>query len=769
MPWYARPAWYLDALLFWALFTGGTLFMIWLLTNSTQKILKDRMVNYVTSSTRLIGSALDAFGDLRGGGPDALAKVEDFLRSILQENPDVSGIWVVARNGAEISEIVAVRSPSTQESITEANGQDLQILLGRASALKRPVLEGWPFLESTEFVREGRGSLGRQDAYLSALALPRGEGSLFLVCQFDSELMGSEFVFLNDSRLRSVLLAVIVGTLLGLLVRRRTMQREEAIDEKLAILNSLTLRDSILGSVASAADRFLTSDSVQEPLQELVGRIGRSLEVEDVMVVDPKGVEITKTGGDMVGFWATLEERWEVLSPGWTGRTALNLQTDVLRGESERLMRRLELAGLVVFPVVSGKEILGYLVLADSRKALVFESGVEDTLRIVADLIGAALVRERNERQFREINKEQALGRMAGGVAHEFNNLLHIISGNLHEAVRAGLPAGEQRQRLSRVAEAARRGTRIVAQLLRATRQSEPDLKRVDLNSVVERTAGLSRSTFPKNIELRLELAKNLPSTALDEDQISQVVLNILLNARDAMPEGGEILVTTGVTSAKGDMPGTGYYVFCRIDDDGPGIESLVKEHIFDPFFTTKPPGKGTGLGLSTSRGIVEQHGGTIEASRSPSGGARLTFYLPVVESDFSVISSRLRETPLEGNGQLVLVADDEPLCLELIREILTDNGFLVVACSDGESLLREAERLGARVAFVVTDWTMPGPSGLDLVKRLRKLLPEARIVVVSGFVISTDEIREIDAVVQKPFGGADLAVAMKGSELVEG
>lgn len=744
VPWFARPTWYLDALLFWALFTGGTLFMIWLLTANTQEILRRRLESYVGATTRMAAGVVDA--SRKGSDwPTAFRQATGFLNSILDENPEMKAIWLVSRSGEETIGL----GPMGMSPLNGIEKERLTLMLLRAARSGKPVLEGWDFASGSTVVRSRAGE--GETPQLSAIRLGEVDSGFFLVCAFDPALVREEFVLLNESRVRTIVLAVLVGTLLGLLVRRRTIQREEAVDAKLAALDSLQRRDQILGSVAAAADRFLTTEAMEEPQAELTRRIQEALEVDKVWV---------EVAGIRPDAGTRIVEVAEQIDPSWNRRTALFLDRDTLPETDRGRLGGTGWRGLVLFPIVSGQEVLGHLVVADRQKPIRLEPGVEDTLRIVADLIGAAMVRHRNERHLREVNKEQALGRMAGGVAHEFNNLLHIISGNLQGAGRADVDEREQQRRLSRVAEAARRGTRIVAQLLRATRQSEPNLVVTDLNSVVERTLTLMTSSLPPNIQVETVIAKKLPITALDEDQISQVIVNLILNARDAVGENGRIRVETGLLP---QQPGeVSRRIFCRVEDNGPGIAPEVMDHLFDPFFTTKPPGQGTGLGLFTCRGIVEQHGGEIEADRSPLGGARLTFRLPVLSAE-DPSTPTATESPRKGTGrgQLALVADDEPMCLDLVEELLREEGFEVCRCRDGEHLLAEAERLGSHVALVVTDWTMPGPTGPELVVRLRRLVPEARIIVASGFLLSTEEVEGIDAVLQKPFGAADLGVAL--------
>jgi signal transduction histidine kinase/ActR/RegA family two-component response regulator len=444
-------------------------------------------------------------------------------------------------------------------------------------------------------------------------------------------------------------------------------------------------------------------------------------------------------------------------SPRWqkTWRDLLQGNYVVLREGSE------ELEGLegyvVLFPFLSKRQLAGFVALHGNKAATVPENGVLDCLRLAADLIQSALEKQENEKRLLQSNKMLALGRMAGGVAHEFNNLLHIISGNLRRLVR-DREATPEKTTMEKILHASDRGARIVQQLLSATRQALPTFSATSLNALVETTLLLGQSAFHKNIELRTHFNPSLPPLSLDEGQIQQVLLNLLINAEYAIREKGIITVTTGLTPAQ---PGRKTaYAFCEVRDSGEGIPREAQQHMFDPFFTTKPPGSGTGLGLPTSRGILESHGGRLEGRNHPSGGAVFTFYLPVPinrppappkpeESTAAITRSKI-----EGS---VWVADDEPLCREFLLAFLGEEPLQIRDFPSGDALLRHATEAQETPDWIITDWSMPGISGRKLVRQLRARFPSTPLVVTSGFALESFETEEVDAVVQKPFDPAEI------------
>ncbi|MDR0534684.1 MAG: response regulator [Verrucomicrobiales bacterium] len=388
---------------------------------------------------------------------------------------------------------------------------------------------------------------------------------------------------------------------------------------------------------------------------------------------------------------------------------------------------------------------------------------------LVAVLVGTILgwfILKRNMQRsvmlqkLRESGKMEALGRMAGGVAHEFNNLLHIISGNLGLMLKsANSPDDANNQAIAkRILEATDRGSRIVDQLLSSTRQSATLMTPGSLNELAEKTVALFRSGVRKDCFFHLALQPGLPAVSFDESQIQQVILNLLFNAADAVGSHGNITVRTGLYEERRPLANR-QLVFCEVSDDGAGIPEELLEKIFDPFFTTKTQGKGTGLGLSMCRGILEQHGGWIKAANGDAGGARFTFYLPEPAHHGEPppareITHATVKPPVLGH---VLLADDEPYCLDIIRSYLEEKDCRLYLARDGREALFFADKYREEIDWVITDWTMPGMEGPELVRELRKILPRAKILVVSGFGLTAGDSPEVDGWIQKPFSPSEL------------
>jgi CheY-like chemotaxis protein len=245
----------------------------------------------------------------------------------------------------------------------------------------------------------------------------------------------------------------------------------------------------------------------------------------------------------------------------------------------------------------------------------------------------------------------------------------------------------------------------------------------------------------------------------MDQAQIQQVVLNLLLNANDAIQDQGIITIRTGIEKDEGGNKAD--RIFCEMCDTGHGLSQEDLDHLFEPFFSSKPQGMGSGLGLSTSRGIIEGHGGTIHATNRNEGGARFIFHLPV-----EIVGEEVEELPRTGliprpYEQGILIADDEPLCLDVLKANLDEQGFKTWAAKDGKELLELAVAHQQSIHWVVTDWTMPGIHGKELIQELRQLLPQTRILVASGFILAAEELPEIDGILRKPFTLSELFSVM--------
>lgn len=363
------------------------------------------------------------------------------------------------------------------------------------------------------------------------------------------------------------------------------------------------------------------------------------------------------------------------------------------------------------------------------------------------------------EMQLRQSQKLEALGTLSSGIAHNFNNLLMGINGNaslslLHLGSRD--PVRTYTEKILRLVES---GSKLTAQLLDYARSSQSQVGPVDLNQLVNEaceTLGATHKQFP----VRLELARDLPSIKADKSQIEQVLLNLLLNAVDAMPDGGDIhvqtrLVTDAQKAFKPNLEVKRAVVQLSVTDSGIGMSPEVKARIFEPFFTTKELGRGTGLGLSTAHGIVQNHGGTIEVHSQPGSGSRFDIFLPAVDLPTTVPSALHANTLIQGRGT-ILVVDDEIDVLETSAELLEHSGFRVLTAMDGDTALEIYHRNSDGIDLIMIDIVMPGMNGKELYHRIRKVNAQAKILFFSGYSLD-QQIEEMlrhgcTGFLQKPY-----------------
>jgi PAS domain S-box-containing protein len=346
----------------------------------------------------------------------------------------------------------------------------------------------------------------------------------------------------------------------------------------------------------------------------------------------------------------------------------------------------------------------------------------------------------RLEEQLRQSQKMEAVGQLAGGVAHDFNNLLMVITGH-GELMRRRLGEDDPRRRgLEEMLRAAERAAALTHQLLAFSRKQVLNPSVIDLNAVVADMDKLLRRLIGEDVELVTSLAPGLGSVRADRTQIEQVVVNLAVNARDAMPRGGKLTLETanvelddGYASADiGVRPGP--YVMIAVSDTGLGMDEATRARIFEPFFTTKEPGRGTGLGLSTVHGIVKQSGGEIWVYSEPGRGTTFKVYVPRSSERAALVRPRpaSAEAP-RGSETVLLVEDDEPV-RALVCEALEEHGYAVLRASNGGEGLLVAERFEGPIHLVVTDVVMPDTTGPELAERLATRRPEIRILFLSGY-----------------------------------
>jgi signal transduction histidine kinase len=369
--------------------------------------------------------------------------------------------------------------------------------------------------------------------------------------------------------------------------------------------------------------------------------------------------------------------------------------------------------------------------------------------------------REQLEGQLRQAQKMEALGRMAGGVAHDFNNLLTVIRGHSDLLLDRLRPEDALYRNSQQIRKTADRAAALTRQMLAFSRMQVLQPKVLDVNELIAEMGKLLRRLVREDIEFSLRLGDSLARVKADPGQLEQVLLNLTVNASDAMPLGGKLTVETQNFIADQEFARThpsvepGAYVVMSVSDTGHGMDEAIKARVFEPFFTTKEPGKGTGLGLATVYGVVKQSEGFIWIESSPGKGSRFEIYLPQtlnqVESVPAVIEYR---KPVAGK-KTVLVVEDERDVRELACAFLKSAGYGVLTAEDGLEALETAERLGKAIHVVLTDIVMPKMRGPALAQRLKTLLPHVKIVYMTGYLDQNggDEDFLQDAFfLQKPF-----------------
>jgi PAS domain S-box-containing protein len=365
------------------------------------------------------------------------------------------------------------------------------------------------------------------------------------------------------------------------------------------------------------------------------------------------------------------------------------------------------------------------------------------------------------EDQFRQAQKMEAVGRLAGGVAHDFNNLLMVISGYA-EVVLAELgPHHLLRDKALAIQQASDRATTLTRQLLAFSRKQLLELKVVDVNAIVSDMERLLRPLIGEDVEFLTSLTNEAAHTRADAGQLEQVLMNLVVNAKDAMSGGGTLTIQTErIVVDDGHRRGVtfirpGDYVMLSVSDTGMGMDKETQSRIFEPFFTTKEKGKGTGLGLSTVYGIVKQSGGYVMVQSEEGRGTTFHIYLPRVEGVAERHPVPVAHTALGGTETVLLVEDEESV-RQLVRETLAAKGYRVVEADNGESGVAVAAKHQGKIDLVITDVVMPGMGGRELVKQLAQTRPETKVLYLSGYtedaIVSEGTIESGAAFLQKPF-----------------
>jgi two-component system cell cycle sensor histidine kinase/response regulator CckA len=541
----------------------------------------------------------------------------------------------------------------------------------------------------------------------------RKDGSIILV-----EI--SSYQYEQDGETRETVVALDV-------TERRRM--EEALRESEATLKALV--DNAPFGIAQASLHTNRITTVNPTLLEMLG--GYSF--EEALQLDP-GTQI----------YADAKDRDTLI--------------DVLRrsGKVKAWETNLKRRNGTLIPV----RLTGLLTPAADGKPERFSTYVEDITQ-----------QSSLERQVRQVQKLEAVGRLAGGMAHDFNNVLVVIKLSTEMMLGEITPDSPFSKPLLQISNAADRAAALTKQMLAFSRQQMMQPRIINLNSVVNETAHMLRRVIGEDIELVTDLAPTIENSKLDPDQVTQVVLNLAVNARDAMPQGGTLHIETSSRTldeayAREHSPvQPGNYVMMSVSDTGTGIDRSILPRIFDPFFTTKEVGKGTGLGLSIVYGIVKQSGGYIWVYSEPGHGTTFKIYFPATTAalDRPAMRSGNASRP---SGQLVLIVEDEPGIRTNIRDCLEQLGYRVLMAGGGDAALRICDDLEGKLDLVITDLIMSGKTGDELAHDLAERYPDVRILFMSGYTENSATRRDVlikgSPFLQKPFSVAELANAVQSA-----
>ncbi len=394
--------------------------------------------------------------------------------------------------------------------------------------------------------------------------------------------------------------------------------------------------------------------------------------------------------------------------------------------------------------------------------------GVYIVAKDITEQLAAADRLARSGRQLRQSAKMEAVGRLAGGIAHDFNNLLTAIRGYTDILLDTEVIQGSAREDVGEIARAVARASTLTRQLLTFSRQQVVQLKLVDLNAVVEECRGILARLVRADTEVQLQVSADATWVQADPIQVHQVIINLAVNAHDAMPSGGRLTIETGRCEVSpgvetGLVPlDPGEYVTLTVTDTGRGMDPETQAHLFEPFFTTKPPGQGTGLGLSTVYAIVEQCGGRIGFRSAPDQGTMFVVYLPASQAPDRGAEPTTDPPPIPPGTETILVAEDEESVRTMVRKILSSAGYTVLEARHGADALLVSREFQGPIDLLLTDVVMPELNGLRLAEIIGRERPDTAVVFMSGYTRDEVDRKGLTepgvAFIPKPFTVSELA-----------
>lgn len=395
----------------------------------------------------------------------------------------------------------------------------------------------------------------------------------------------------------------------------------------------------------------------------------------------------------------------------------------------------------------------------------------DETGRLRGIVVFAQDITDRKELEDKllQAQKLESIGRLAGGVAHDFNNLLTSIFGLISLAQRAVPGDSMAHEYLDLLHLAAEGGANLTKQLLAFARRQLIEPRAVELNALVLEASNLLERVLGENIDVIVELCNHSLPVKVDPNQISQVLLNLALNARDAMPKGGKLTFRSALSSVEdrrgSSVPelGKGRYAALSIVDTGEGLSNDARDHLFEPFFTTKAFGKGTGLGLAMCYGIVKQNGGHITVDSEPRAGTTFTIYFPELDAAVEPARAPRASLPVKAGKETVLFVEDDDLLRHLFVPELARHGYRLIEASNGEEALKAAVEHSGPIHLLITDVIMPKMGGVELARRFQEVRPESQVLFISGYTSETLEDGDgIANLLLKPFSNDALMARVR-------
>jgi PAS domain S-box-containing protein len=511
--------------------------------------------------------------------------------------------------------------------------------------------------------------------------------------------------------------------------------------------------------------RILESKQAQERIQEQAALLDKARDAIAVLDLD-----------DQIVYWNQSAERLY----GWPAAAALGQKTGALFQQPSPQLAEAARAALETGEWTGELHQVtraGKPIIVESRWSLVRDDAGRPRARLI---VNTDITQKKElETQFLRAQRMESIGTLAGGIAHDMNNILTPILMAV-DLLKLSLPESQRHVILADMQSCIQRGADMVKLILSFARGVAGQRVALQLKHVIRDIDKMLQHTLPKSITIRTNVPRDLWVISGDATQLHQMLMNLCVNARDAMPEGGQLAITAANTVVESARPPLhpdarpGPYVLLSVEDTGTGIPADVLDKIFDPFFTTKEYGKGTGLGLATVQGIVKGHGGFINVHSTVGKGTRLLVYLPAVDAAPLALGQIGHASPTRGHGELILVVDDEAPIRKLLQQNLEAHGYRVLTARDGNEAIAVYSQHAQEIALVVTDMMMPGLDGRATITALAMINPQVRIVAVSGLTTCLDV--ELESVVKarlgKPFSidklleTVDQTVGMRRAEV---